>query len=391
MHPEDQLRLGGPPWLRTIPPAAARGILADGTLDDRYRALLKLSIDPVLVVDGRLRIVEWSQAAETTFGYSREEAIGADVTELVIPARLADTYRAGIPVALARTAELPAFQGRNRTILVRKGGEEFNADLLLAFIGEGEGAVVVALVRDMSESDVEAARREASLAQGHFLAVMTHELRTPLNAVLGFSQLLESDPALTDGQRRYAQSIGGGGRDLRLLVDGILSLAEISTGKVELRLGEISLVELLEAASAQARPQAEAAGLELVTAATADVHFRGDRDRVLQVLANVVGNAVRFTPAGGRVTLAGAALGEGVEILVTDTGIGISLNDQERIFDEFTQADSGLRRSQGGVGMGLALAQRLARLLGGDLTVSSVVGSGSTFTLTLPGAPPPVS
>ena len=252
----------------------------------------------------------------------------------------------------------------------------------------------------------ERARREAdeaNQAKSAFLATMSHEIRTPINAQIGYAQLMELGIAgpVTEEQRRYLARLAATSEHLRGLVDDILDLAKIDAGGMTVA-RELSYTgPLISAALDLVRPQANSKGVRLVDtrAGNQGEPFVGDEHRVRQILANLLSNAVKFTQPGGMVTVScgmqtdtpsGAELtggGPWTFIEVADTGIGIAAEDQARIFEPFLQVDSRHTRQQGGTGLGLAISRRLARLMGGDQTLESTPGVGSTFVLWLPAAP----
>jgi signal transduction histidine kinase/FixJ family two-component response regulator len=225
-----------------------------------------------------------------------------------------------------------------------------------------------------------------------FLANMSHELRTPLNAVIGFSQLLEQQyfGELNDKQLEYIHEIEGAGGHLLDLINDILDLSKIEAGRMELELERLELAELLESCARLVRERAVRAGLDLTLEVVPGLSVSGDKRKLKQVIVNLLSNAVKFTPSGGRVTLKAHPLRRGadvrdgdIEISVEDTGIGIPLEDQDRLFTPFTQVDGSLARRHEGTGLGLALSKRLTELHGGVIDVRSTPGQGSTFSLRL--------
>jgi len=241
-----------------------------------------------------------------------------------------------------------------------------------------------------------AAKAEAAdRAKSEFLAVMSHELRTPLNGVLGFAELLTFTP-LNDQQKRYAQTISKSGGNLLAIVDDILDFSSIETGTLAMETEEVPLAELMGSADLAMRKTAEDKGLEfrceVDPGATGPVV--GDRRRILQILTNLLGNAIKFTSRGSVILRAAASSAGGMPALdftVEDTGLGISREILDRLFMPFTQADSTVSRPFGGTGLGLAISQRLAGAMGGKISVSSQPGKGSTFTLRLPLANSPLA
>ena len=251
----------------------------------------------------------------------------------------------------------------------------------------------------------ERARRaadEANQAKSAFLATMSHEIRTPINAQIGYAQLMELGIAgpVTEQQREYLARLTASSEHLRMLVDDVLDLAKIDAGGMSVAREPGYTGPLLATALDLVRPQAGERRIRLVGAWGGDAGepFVGDEHRVRQILVNLLSNAVKFTEPGGTVTVASGVRDEpppDTELRgggrctfarVTDTGIGIPPEEQTRIFDPFHQVDRGHTRRQGGTGLGLPISRRLARLMGGDLTVESRPGAGSTFTLWLPAA-----
>jgi len=225
----------------------------------------------------------------------------------------------------------------------------------------------------------------ASRHKSEFLANMSHELRTPLNAVIGFSQVLKEQMfgELNAAQAEYVDDVLSSGEHLLNLINDILDLAKVEAGRMELQPSTFDLPGVLDNAMAMVRERATREGVSLSTATDPSVGLlEGDERKVKQILFNLLSNAVKFTPEGGRVTLAAIADDGQVEISVRDTGVGISAEDQVRIFEEFYQVGPGTM--QEGTGLGLALTRRLVELHHGRLSVESEPGVGSTFTVRLP-------
>jgi signal transduction histidine kinase len=229
--------------------------------------------------------------------------------------------------------------------------------------------------------ELEAASRHKS----EFLATMSHELRTPLNAIIGFSQVLQQQMygPLNEKQADYVNDVLSSGQHLLNLINDILDLAKVEAGRMELQPSTFELPEILENAASMVRERATRQGIGLTVATDGSVGgMEGDERKVKQILFNLLSNAVKFTPSGGTVALVARATDEQVVISVRDTGIGISADDQEKIFEEFYQV--GASRTQEGTGLGLALTRRLVELHHGELSVESEPGVGSTFTVTMP-------
>ncbi len=247
---------------------------------------------------------------------------------------------------------------------------------------------------DMARVDAEAARAQAesaNRAKSEFLAVMSHELRTPLNAIGGYTELLELGlrGPVTDAQRRDLDRIRTSQQHLLGLISGVLDLSRIEAGRVSYDLTATALDPFLAGLDSLVEPQAAGKSLTLTyDPCAADIAVLADREKLRQILLNLLSNAIRYTPAGGRITI-GASAGETtVAITVTDNGVGIAATEIERIFEPFVQLDRSLTRVRDGVGLGLAISLDLARGMAGDLRAESRQGEGSRFILTLPRAYP---
>jgi len=229
--------------------------------------------------------------------------------------------------------------------------------------------------------------QEANKHKSVFLASMSHELRTPLNAILGFSELLID---ASDGQHppatrlRFLEQIHSSGQHLLGLINDILDLSKIEAGQMELRLQMVSISDVVDQVRNTIEPLAAQKSISLESVTTGLGDIEADAGKFKQMLLNLVSNAIKFTPAGGTVRISGTRLADAAEISVADTGIGIAVADQGRIFHEFQQVDSGVDRQQQGTGLGLTLTRRFARLHGGDVRVESEPGKGSVFTIHMP-------
>jgi signal transduction histidine kinase len=226
----------------------------------------------------------------------------------------------------------------------------------------------------------------ASRHKSEFLASMSHELRTPLNAIIGFSQVLQQRlfGEINEKQEEYLDDILSSGNHLLFLINDVLDLSKVEAGQVELEIATFSLRDALERGVVMLRERATKGGVRLSLELASDVNLiDGDERRLRQVIFNLLSNAVKFTPQGGSVVVGTARANGEVQVSVTDTGPGIALEDQERIFEEFQQTDVGVQQHEG-TGLGLALSRRLIELHGGRIWVESEVGHGSRFVFGLP-------
>jgi signal transduction histidine kinase len=233
---------------------------------------------------------------------------------------------------------------------------------------------------------------EMNRIKSDFLATMSHELRTPLNSILGFSDVLCAIDTLDEKQKRYVANIQKSGRMLLEMINNILDLAKIESGKMEIRLGEFSIEHVIAAQCDMARPLTEKRNIDLNTEIQPELPpMFQDQARVQQILNNLLSNAIKFTPEGGRI-LVTAQRNERNDLVmrVIDTGVGIAGEDQQFIFEKFRQGRTAMpggdamTREYSGTGLGLSIVKELCKLLGGEVSVESELGTGSAFTVRLP-------
>jgi len=233
---------------------------------------------------------------------------------------------------------------------------------------------------------------EMNRLKSDFLATVSHELRTPLNSIIGFSDVLDSIESLDERQRRYVQNIRRSGRMLLEMINDILDLAKVESGKMEVRPSEFRIERLISAQCDMARPLTERKNIDLEWHAPPHLPpLYQDHAKVQQILNNLLSNAIKFTPEGGRVSVYAKRDDQGqLRLTVADTGLGIAKEDQQVIFEKFRQGNSALpegdamTREYSGTGLGLSIVKELCRLLGGEIDLESALGSGSTFTVILP-------
>jgi signal transduction histidine kinase len=226
---------------------------------------------------------------------------------------------------------------------------------------------------------------ESNRLKSDFLATMSHELRTPLNSILGFSELMLANPQLGDRLRRWAGNVQSSGKQLLALINDLLDLAKIEAGKMEIKPEVVSVADLAEGLLAMFRPLAEKKNIDLRSAIDPALPpVVQDVGKLRQILSNLLSNALKFTPEGERVLLRAESDGPDLILAVSDTGIGIATADQDVIFDKFRQAASPMTREYEGTGLGLSIVRELSKLLGGDVSLKSELGRGSTFTVRIP-------
>lgn len=423
------------------PQRTERALISDAYL----AALLEVLPDAVLSLDASGRVLSTNAGAEALFGRPQRELTGQLLGHLlgmgehgIVSGIIAATRDGPAPVS-ADPQRLAAREIR----FSRSDGTSVVAELTVIPVVAGMTRVWAAVLHDVTEreltrqqlqnqalelehqveeaqalseeleatneelqnavDDADAARELAEAAnqsKSNFLATMSHEIRTPINAIIGYTQLLEIGVAgaINDAQRLQLERISASGKHLLALIEDILDLSKIEAGQLRMTVAPSLAATAVDAALMLVRPQAAAKGIAMSNACEGMVEamYLGDEQRVQQVLVNLLSNAVKFTPPGGRVTvrcgnadripsMSGSAdHGGWTYFAVEDTGIGVAPEFMSRIFQPFSQGDSGYKRAHGGTGLGLTISRRLARLMHGDLTVESTQGKGSTFTVWLP-------
>lgn len=366
----------------------------------RKSAILVSGLDCIITMDHRGRILEFNPAAERTFGYRHEDVIGRELAELIVPPALREQHRRGL-AHYNNTGQGPVIGQRIEITAVRAGGTEFPVELAITRIAIEGPPVFTAYLRDITQrKEAEAALQSAmhaaqaaNRAKSEFLANMSHEIRTPMTAIVGYADLmLEPEQTLSDRQD-CLQVIRRNARHLLELIGDILDLSKIEAEKMTVERIPFDLPQIAVDVISLLRPRAMEKGLllSLTFAEAIPRRISSDPLRLKQVLMNLIGNAIKFTPAGQISVHIGCgntgADQNHVRFDVTDTGIGMSGEQLSRLFQPFSQGDLSTTRRFGGTGLGLIISKRLATLMGGDILVRSEPGTGSTFSVLIdPGA-----
>jgi signal transduction histidine kinase len=391
----------------------------------QFRAIFERSSIGIALIDMKAQIVDNNPALCEILGYSREELYSQHFTDYIATQRgdleLYKQLVSGIRVDTEKSTRV-GFQaselllkgdakGEREQLVARhriemerhclhKDGNLVWTHISVSVIPRtnDEPELFLAMIEDITERKQtelklrasQEAAEAGSRAKSEFLATMSHELRTPLNAIMGLSQLLQQEivGSLNDKQQEYISCIYSSGEHLLALINDILDLSKVEAGKEDLLLLPLSVPELCNYAILTVSDRASEKGLQLTSKIDpeADICIVDER-RIKQMLLNLLTNAIKFTPAG-QVSLVVKKVAEGMTFTVSDTGIGIDSSQFQFLFEPFKQLDSQLNRQYEGTGLGLALTRKLARLHGGDVTVTSTLGEGSQFTVFLPNLAP---
>lgn len=363
----------------------------------RLKRTVDASLDAIVVADADGKVIEYNPASEQTFGYSRAEAMGRRIVDLIVPERDRGAHTAGME-RFRRTGEKRVVDaGRIEVTALRKDRSEVPIEMSIGSASGNAGPIFIAYIRDISrriesERALLAARDEAlaaDRAKSSFLAVMSHEMRTPLNGIIGVLDLLESTP-LSEDQRRLLDIAHISSNLLLRHIDDVLDIAKIESGKFALAAKPFDLDKLLNHAVELNLPLAAEKNTAISVESKLDepAVFISDQVRIQQIVLNLINNAIKFTRNGhirigardvideqGRAT---------VEIWVEDSGIGIAAEDQKRIFDDFVSLELSDEQRASGAGLGLSIVRRIVTALGGDWGVASAPGKGSRFWVSLP-------
>jgi PAS domain S-box-containing protein len=341
-------------------------------------------------------ITSWNRGAELTYGWTAYETVGQPLEMIVPPATRGAVASSMRKIALGTTAIHHQASGFHRD------GYEIDVALTVCPVFVGGRLVAVSTVARNISSSVEAEKererllgeladqndqlRELDVMKDEFVALVSHELRTPLTVIQGYNEIVLDGTAgeLNDEQRAMLATVDRNSARLLRLINDLLFVAQINAGKLMVAIEDVDLATIVADAIANARLRAEAAGVTLELSCDPTPTIRADGVRLAQVFDNLISNAIKFTPPGGHVGLSVSTVGEGVTIVVADSGMGITPEDQHRLFTRFfrTKAAANIQ----GTGLGLSITKAIVDAHNGSISVASEPGHGTSFTVTIPTA-----
>ncbi|HVU95892.1 MAG TPA: ATP-binding protein [Puia sp.] len=357
--------------------------------------VISSALDAIVITGAYGHIIHWNQAAVEIFGYTEKEVKGRTLLETILPLSYDHTHWNGFP-GFPQNDVTPMLNQRHELTAVRKNKEEFPIELTVTAIVDENESYYSAFIRDISSRrqreqelvQMKEKAEQAAKAKSQFLSVMSHELRTPLNAVIGITHLLlQSQPR--EDQQEDLRTLQFSGESLLHIINDILDFTKLDSGKIELSAIDFNLRELTQSLYQSFSYKAREKNIVFDVECDDRMPFyvRGDNFRLSQVLNNLISNAIKFTHEGFVKLKVEMVENTGSHFItrfsVVDSGIGIPEEKQEKIFEQFTQADSDTTRLYGGTGLGLSISGRLVELMGSSILVASTPGKGSSFSFTL--------
>jgi PAS domain S-box-containing protein len=369
--------------------AGAAGVVAWRLNEDvrhQLTAVVNSSNDAIYTTGLDAIIQTWNRGAERTYGYSADDVKGQHVSFLVPTDRRQEISWAIEQVKGGQSIE------HWETVRVRKDGQRVDVSLTISPTTDSAGRIIgySSIARDITErkraaEELDRAREEADRMKSEFFALVSHDLRTPLASIKGYSELLtDSAATLPDQERHFLEVITRNTNRLERLVDDLLFVAQIEAGTFTVATREVNLSQLVSDCVEGAKPRAQEKDVDLILAAEPHVRLSGDDQRLAQLLDNLISNALKYTPEGGRVEATLQRENGNVRIDVKDSGIGIPAEEQQFLFDRFFRASTAKEAAVPGVGLGLTIVKAITEAHGGRIEVESQEGRGTTFRVELP-------
>jgi PAS domain S-box-containing protein len=365
--------------------------------EEQLRLIINAAMDAVITMNADGRITNWNSEAEKTFGWTPEEALGRRLYDVILPLRFRADHERELQRFLV-TGEGTILRQRTEMTALHRDGHEFPAEVATSPVRFGGQWIFSSFMRDIAEHkraqeellDAKQAAEEANRAKSIFLANMSHELRTPLNAIIGYSEMLEEE---TEELGKLAvvrdlQRIQSAGKHLLALINDILDLSKIEAGKMGVHLETFDVAQMIDEIASTVQPTVAINSNTLqVDVAKNAGEMCADLTKVRQILLNLLSNSCKFTDHG-TITLSADRRTidhrDWLRFIVRDTGIGITAEQQQNLFREFSQADASIARKYGGTGLGLAIMYRFIQIMRGTISVDSQPARGSTFTIQIP-------
>ncbi len=340
-------------------------------------AVFDTALDSIITMDHTGRIVEFNPAAERTFGYRRDEVVGQNMAELIIPPSLHERHKRGLAHYLA-TGEGAVMDRRIEIVAMRQDGSEFPIELAVTRVPKEGFPLFTGTIRDITE------RKELEQRKDEFISMASHELKTPVTSLKGFTHLLQRRLAKQgDGQAlHFLDRMEAQLNKLTKLISDLLDVTKMQTGKLEFREERFSLDELVRETLENLQGTTETHRFRLEEVRNAQVF--GDKDRLGQVLINLLTNAIKYSPQADAIIVRVSTDEHGAIVCVQDFGIGIAETHQEKIFERFYQVNDATEKTFSGLGIGLYISNEIVRRHHGRLWVKSAKGAGATFYVSLP-------